>query len=410
MISDHADPLAPAGAKEVGGQNIYVYYLATFLSKLGIAVDVYTRWDKRNKKQIVNVNKNFRVIRIKAGPKGYMARDRFIEVIQEFSDNLLKQIQKENLAYDFIHSNYWFSGLIGLNINKQLKIPQMHVYHSIGQVRFDTLKNYKMQKSDYEFFQNRIKQETRIAHEVNTVIATSPMEEETIMELFKVGKDKIKMISEGVDLNIFHPANGEAFRKKLAVAPKQQMILYVGRIEWRKGIATLLFAFQNVLKEFADAKLYIVGGGKTKASKKLDEAERNRLQQIITQLGQSEQVKFPGAITQERLKYYYSAADVCVVPSYYEPFGIVPLEAMACGTPVVASRTGGLQYTVKDGTTGYLAEPRTPSDVSDKILKVLKHGKAHFTEKSLERIKNMFTWEKVASDYFKFFEETNKQK
>jgi glycosyltransferase involved in cell wall biosynthesis len=410
MISDHADPLASAGAKEVGGQNIYVYYLATFLSKLGIEVDVYTRWDRRNKKQIVNVNKNFRVIRIKAGPKGYMPRDLFIKVVGEFSDNVLKQIKKENLTYDLIHSNYWFSGLIGLNIKTQLGIPQMHVYHSIGQVRFDTLKHYKMQKSDYEFFQRRIAEETRIAREAEYIIATSPMEEETIMELFKIKRSKIKLISEGVDTHIFHPANGAAFRKKLAIAPKQQMILYVGRIEWRKGIATLLFAFQNVLKEFADAKLYIVGGGKTKASKKLDEAERNRLQQIITQLGQSDQVKFPGAITQERLKYYYSAADVCVVPSYYEPFGIVPLEAMACGTPVVASRTGGLQYTVKDGVTGYLAEPRTPSDVSDKILKVLKRGKAYFSEKSLERIKSMFTWEKVASNYMNFFEEIKKQK
>ncbi len=408
MISDHADPLASAGAKEVGGQNIYVFYLANFLSKLGLSVDVYTRWDRRNKKQIVEVNSKFRVIRIKAGPKHYMPRDNFINVIDEFSTNVLKIIEREKLEYNVIHSNYWFSGLIGLNIRKRIKIPQVHVYHSIGQIRFDTLKSFKMQKSDYEFFQNRIKEEARIAREVTTVIATSPVEEKIIEELFKISPQKIKMISEGVDTKIFHPIKSTVARKKIGLKNGEKVLLYVGRIEWRKGIATLLFAMRDVLAKFPSVKLMVVGGGKTKASQKLDEAERNRLKRIVHQLRLDDYVQFVGAVGQDNLANYYSSAEVAVVPSYYEPFGIVPLEAMACGTPVVASKTGGLKYTVKDKITGFLAEPRTPAALAEKINLALSQGKKEFSENCLARIQDLFTWEKIASQYPPYFEKITK--
>jgi D-inositol-3-phosphate glycosyltransferase len=361
MISDHADPLAPAGSKEVGGQNIYVYYLAKFLTRLGVNVDVFTRWDRRNKKQIVRINNNLRVIRIKAGPKGYMPRDNFLNIVDEFTDNLLKLVKKEKLQYDVIHSNYWFSALIGLKVKNRLKIPMAHVYHSIGQVRFETLSRYKMQKKDYEFFQKRIVEESRIAHESKSVITTSPIEKKIITKLFGVKPAKVKMIPIGIDSKIFHSTPTGQARKRIKFPEKGKLILYVGRIEWRKGIGTLLFAFREVIKQHPSAKLYIVGGGKTKSSKKLDAAERDRLSRIVNQLKLHDNVKFVGAVNQENLRNYYAAADVTVVPSYYEPFGIVPLESMACGTPVVVSKTGGLQYTVVDGNPAFLMTLPTKS-------------------------------------------------
>mgnify|MGYP000572014840 CR=1 FL=1 len=155
LISDHADPLAEIGSKEAGGQNIYVFYLTKFLCQLGVLVDVYTRWDKRNKKEVVKINNNLRVIRVKAGPKGYMPRDNFLDIIVDFTNSIIRRIEREKIHYDIIHTNYWYSGIIGLKISQFIKKPLVHVYHSIGQIRFESLKNFKIQRSDSEFFERR---------------------------------------------------------------------------------------------------------------------------------------------------------------------------------------------------------------------------------------------------------------
>lgn len=398
MISDHADPLAEIGSKEAGGQNIYIYYLAKFLGRLGIFVDVFTRWDRKNKKEIIAINSHVRVIRVKAGPKKYMPRDNFLRVTKEFLDNALKIIQKENLKYDIIHSNYWYSGVIGLKISKILKIPIVHVYHSIGKIRFETLKKFKLQKSDYDLFQKRIATENEIAWKTDAIVATSPVEKDIIKKIFGVPSEKIKPIAIGVDTNIFRPVRTKKYKNN-----NERIILYVGRIEWRKGIGTLLYAFKEVLLKYPNAKLQIVGGGRSQGTKKLEKDECSRLKKIAKDLGLSDRVNFLGAKEQKILKRYYSIADVCTVPSYYEPFGIVPLESMACGTPVVASRTGGLKYTVKEDFTGELAEPRNFNDLAKKISLVFKNGKKYYQEKCLMRINDNFQWEKIAREYEKFF-------
>lgn len=410
MISDHADPLADVGAKEVGGQNIYVLYLAKHLTRLGLFVDVYTRWDRKNKKEVVPVNSKLRVIRVKAGPKGYMPRDNFLKVTGQFADNVLKRIERDGIEYDIIHTNYWFSGIIGLEIAKRLKIPLVHVYHSLGQVRFEVLSRYKEQSPDYEFFKTRTAEEKRIAEQAAGVISTSPVEKQKIKDLFGIPGEKIKMIPIGVDSSIFHETRRKSIRNRLNLAENEKLLLFVGRIEWRKGIGTLLYAFERLLHEFPKSRLLIAGGGSTKAARRLEEAERNRLNNIIRDLNIGDRVKFIGSIKQRRLYRYYNAADVCIVPSYYEPFGIVPLEAMACGTPVVASRTGGLKYTVEDGKTGYLAAPRNPEELAEQIAKALRRGRDKFSQACLERIREHFLWEQVAKQYPPYFESlTNKR-
>ncbi|MGE5392833.1 MAG: glycosyltransferase [Candidatus Saccharibacteria bacterium] len=404
MISDHADPLADVGAKEVGGQNIYVLYLAKFLTRMGLFVDVYTRWDRKNKKEVVEVNSRFRVIRVKAGPKGYMPRDNFLNVTAEFSDNVLKRLKRDGTEYDLIHTNYWFSGVIGLALSKKLRLPQVHVYHSLGQIRFETLNRYKQQSADSDFFRKRTAAEKQIAKEVAGIISTSPVEKQIIKNLFGISGDKIEMIPIGVDTEIFHPAKSAGIRRQMNLSEKTKLLLYVGRLEWRKGIGTLLYAFAKVLERFPDSRLLVVGGGTTKAARKLEEAERERLAGIASQLKIEDKVKFVGSIKQKRLYRYYNAADVCVVPSYYEPFGIVPLEAMACGTPVVASRTGGLKYTVLDGRTGYLATPRNFGELAEKIGKVLARGKERYSPDCLARISEQFCWTQTSKLYPPYFQ------
>jgi glycosyltransferase involved in cell wall biosynthesis len=403
LISDHGDPLAEIGSKESGGQNIFVLYLARYLSKRGVHVDIYTRWDKRNKKEVVNITSLVRVIRIKSGPRHYVPRDTLFKHIDEFAANVIKKIEAENIKYDVIHANYWFSGLIGLEIAKKIKIKTIFTFHSIGKIRYQVLRKFKEQKINNFLFKKRMECEQKIVDNYDAVISTSPVEKAIIKRVFRANGGKVEVIPIGVDTNIFKRVNRLKARKKLGWKEQNKILLYVGRIEWRKGIGTLFYALKELVQNMPDLTLYIVGGAKSKSAKSLESAERERLEKIAEDLGIGDRVFFLGSKTHKILYQYYSAADLSVVPSYYEPFGIIPLESMSCGTPVVASRTGGLKYTVVNGETGYLSRPRDYIDLARQIKKALAMGPEHFRDKCLKRIEDNFSWEKIIDQYVNFF-------
>ncbi len=397
MISDHADPLAKIGTKETGGQNVYVFNIANMLAKLGVQIDVYTRWDRATKQEVVEVRPNFRVIRVKAGPKSYMPRDDFLRVTDEFARGIKQRIEREKIQYDSIFSHYWFSGIIGLDIAYTYNLPLAHVYHSIGQMRYEALQDGQPgAAANYLFFRTRADWERRIAQESTSIISTSPIERDDIVRLFEVPPEKITIIPVGVDTVQFKPYDKRAIRKRLGLPVDNPLILYAGRLEWRKGIGTLMQAMHELSKQWSDIGLYIIGGGSTKTSKRLDSDELTRLHAIIKELGIKNRVHFLGAKPQTHMAMYYAAADACAVPSYYEPFGIVPIEAMACGTPVVASRTGGMQYTVEDGATGHLVMPRCPVDLAAKLHIVLTKGKQVYSEAARHRVLQHFAWPEIA--------------
>lgn len=394
MISDHADPLAKIGSKESGGQNIYVINIARLLAKKGHHVDVYTRWDQPTKQEIVRVQPGLRVIRVKAGPKGYMPRDDFFNIIPDFINQIQERITNEALSYDVVFTNYWFSGVIGLQIAKEYNLPLTHIYHSIGKIRYETLKDVQPQEIDADLFKTRSLWERRIAQESTSILTTSPVERADIQRLFGIDKSKITCIPIGVDLKLFKPRSHNSLRQKLGLPQDKSVILYVGRLELRKGIATLIRALEKI----ADAELFIVGGGAGKAAQKLDAIERNRLQEIADKLGLASRVHFLGAKSQSKVALYYAAADVCAVPSYYEPFGIVPIEAMACGTPVVASKTGGMRFTVIEDVTGHLAKPKDHDDLAAKLNTVLERGKEAYSQAARRYIQQYFSWPAIAKD------------
>lgn len=398
MISDHADPLAKIGTKETGGQNVYVMNMASMLAKLGVTVDVYTRWDRATKQEVVQAAPRFRVIRVKAGPKRYMPRDDFLKVTDEFARRIKQRIEREKLAYDVIFSHYWFSGIIGLELAQAYGWPQTHVYHSIGQMRYEALQADQPQNTNYQFFKTRGDWEKRIAHECTSIISTSPNERDDIVRLFAVSPDKIGVIPVGVDTVQFRPYAKRTIRKRLGLPVNSKLILYAGRLEWRKGIETLVRAIHSLTEQWEDIALYIIGGGSTKISKKLDNDELSRLHKVIKDLGLQNRIHFLGAKPQTQMAQYYAAADACAVPSYYEPFGIVPIEAMGCGTPVVASRTGGMQYTVEDGVSGHLAIPRCPIDLAAKLHTVLTNGKEVYSEAARHRVLHNFAWPGIARE------------
>jgi len=398
MISDHADPLAKIGSKESGGQNIYVMNIAKLLAKEGHLVDVYTRWDQPSKQEVVVVQPGFRVIRVKAGPKGYMPRDDFLKIIPNFIAGVKERIELEALKYDVIFSNYWFSGVIGVELAKQYDLPQTHVYHSIGKIRYETLKDIQPQAVDTNLFRIRNMWEKRIAQACANVLTTSPVERADIQRLFGIDEQKITCIPIGVDLDMFKPRPLKKLRQKLGLPLDKPVILFVGRLEFRKGVSTLIQA----LAEVPEGELFIVGGGAGKAAQKLDAAERARLQAIATELGIAHRIHYLGAKPQAQVAQYYAAADVCVVPSYYEPFGIVPIEAMASGTPVVASRTGGLRFTVVEDVTGHLAKPKDHKELAEKLALVLQRGKKAYAQAARLYIEEYFSWPKIAKDTASF--------
>ncbi|MFA5927016.1 MAG: glycosyltransferase [Patescibacteria group bacterium] len=408
LISDHSDPLAEIGSKEAGGQNIYVYYLARYLGRLGIFVDIFTRWDRLNKIEVAKVNHHIRVIRVKAGPRRYVPKEEFISLLPEFTANILRRIEQEETQYDLVHSNYWLSGLVGMEISKRLNLPHFFVFHSIGQVRLQTFQRFD-QIPNPDLFAERLKSEAAITGSVDRIIGTSPVEKATIMDIFKVAEEKIKVIPIGVDTRIFRPTTFSP-KSKLLMSPDEKNILYVGRLEWRKGIGTLLRSFALAQKEYPSSKLYVVGGSTNQSAKMLEAEELERQSKLISELNIQGQVVYVGPVSQKQLFRYYNAADVVVVPSYYEPFGIVPLESMACGTPVVASRTGGLQFTIRDGVTGHLAEPRNHIDLAEKLKLVLAKARGHYSLACLSRINRHFNWEKISREYAEFFEEFTNRK
>lgn len=412
MISEHADPLAKPGSKEVGGQNVYVLNLARALSKIGWEVDVFTRWDSPKKQRVIKFAQRARVIRVTAGPRHYIPRDELFKYLPDFVDDIVRFRKENGINYDLIHSHYWMSGWCGLKISNLWGIPLISTYHSLGYIRYSALKNFENYNVENKFFKLRLHWEREIAKLSSKVVATSPYEQNDIMKFYGGNSKKIKIIPAGIDPKNYYPLNHATARKSLNIVDCENIILYVGRIEWRKGIGTLIVALSELSKidenMYEKTRLIIVGRTRGPESK-----EVKRLKKIAQQFGVLQKITFTGSKDVSDLRKYYSAANVCVVPSYYEPFGIVPLEALACNCPVIASKVGGLQYTVKDGIAGYLVPPRNVSQLATAINRVLEDNSGFrqkvmkYTNKSLLK---KFVWNSIAKDISSLYKRTIKDK
>ena len=403
LLANHADPLVSLGAREAGGQNVYVDYLSRNLSYLGIDVDVFTRASSLDKPSVVQVNDHLRVIRITAGPRRYLPRgtylkDNFQKIMNQFSQGVLSNIQNEGLHYDLIYSNYWSSGLAGKTLAEKLKLPQLHMYHTIGEVRKMVFKKLNLEKTD-ALLKKRIVSEKLIAESVPHLVATNPTEKKLLTGIGASPKN-ITVLPIGVDTNIFHPEDTQLARARLKIDLACQMTLYVGRIDTSKGLETLLQGFSRVSHDQPNAKLYIVGGSLNAAEYK---REISPLKKLARQLRIEQEIVFAGPVEQKSLYLYYSASDVVVVSSYYETFGIVPLEAMACGTPVVASRVGGLIHTIKPGKTGHLFKVYDHISLSKQIKKVLRNGKASYSKACIDWVNQNYRWDEITKQYSDHF-------
>ena len=367
MISYHTCPLATLGGKDTGGMNVYVHELTRHLGRLGIHVDVFTRSQDEHIPQVLHdLGYGNRVVHIPAGPEIPLSKPALTCHLPEFVEGVLSFTEKKGIGYDLIHSHYWMSGMAATSLRESWNVPIIQMFHTLGKMKNRIARNPEEMEGDY-----RLEGEQQVLDAVDRVVVATPAEQEQLELLYRADPDKLVIIPPGVDTSHFFPIPTDESREYIGIDPQDHMLLFVGRIEPLKGIDTLLKAFallqeQGVIR-CCDQYLVIIGGNPSGDQNGMNK-EMERLQRMCIEIGIHDLVLFLGQRSQSSLPYYYSAADMVVMPSHYESFGMVALEAMACGTPVVASQVGGLAYLVKDGVTGFVV----PSDDANALSEQLK--------------------------------------
>ncbi|ARV60288.1 glycoside hydrolase [Nostocales cyanobacterium HT-58-2] len=390
LISVDGDPAAEIGKEEAGGQNVYVRQVGLALAQQGWQVDMFTRRNSSEQAAIVQHEPNCRTIRLKTGPAEFIGRDHLFKYLPEFIAEFQKFQQNQGFQYSLIHSNYWLSSWVGMELKKYQPLIQLHTYHSLGAVKYNTI-------SDIPAIANqRLAIEKACLETVDRVIATSPQEQEHMRRLVST-QGQIEVIPCGTDVDKFGSIQRSTARQNLGIALDAKIVLYVGRFDRRKGIETLVRAIANSsLRGQANLKLIIGGGYRPGYS---DGIERDRIANIVTELGLENCTIFPGRLDDSVLPFYYAAADVCVVPSHYEPFGLVAIEAMASRTPVVASDVGGLKFTVVPEVTGLLVPSKDEVAFAAAIDRILTNPawRDQLGEAGRQRVEIAFSWQSVAS-------------
>jgi D-inositol-3-phosphate glycosyltransferase len=391
FISEHASPLADLGGVDTGGQNVYVAQLAKHLAREGYIVDVYTRRESERQKEIVNWAPGVRVIHVNAGPASVVVKEELLQYMDEFKANMIDFIFDQQLHYSLVHANFFMSALVAMAIKTELDIPFVVTFHALGHVR----RIHQAEKD--KFPMERLEIEEEAVKQADYIIAECPQDKEDLIDYYNAPDDKITIIPCGFSSKEFTPMDKEAARKLLGLPPKENIILQLGRMVPRKGVDNVIRALGAINQTTTPVKLLIVGG----ESEELEEAncpEYARLLEVARRHGVVDSVIFAGRKNRDKLKFYYSAADIFITTPWYEPFGITPLEAMACGTPVIGANVGGIKYSVADGETGALVDPHNPQMLADKVTQLLGNPSLleQMSENSIERVNTHFTWAKVA--------------
>jgi D-inositol-3-phosphate glycosyltransferase len=368
MLSVHTGPLATLGGKETGGMNVYVRDLTRALIRRGHRVDVYTRAQDPELPIVrQELGAGARVIYVPAGPEHPYHKNLVYDHLPEFVAGVRARAEAEGITYDVLHSHYWLSGAVAQSLRRAWDVPVVHMFHTLGE-----MKNTVAQRSADLETARRIVVEKEIVEFADALVAATPAERRQLIELYDADPDRIHVISPGVDTGLFCPIPPEQARAHIALCPERRIIMFVGRIEPLKGIDNLLRAIARVLERRPELRAHIcvpiIGGDPNRIR---EDDEMIRLQTLREELNIEDVVLFLGAKDQDLLPYYYSAADVVVMPSDYESFGMVALEAMACGTPVIASDVGGLAFLIKDERTGYRVPARDPEALATKIARLL---------------------------------------
>jgi D-inositol-3-phosphate glycosyltransferase len=379
LVSEHASPLATLGGEDAGGQNIHVAALAGALADRGHEVVVYTRRDDPDLPERVTLRRGVVVEHLDAGPATRIAKDELRPLVPAMTEDLLRR-WSAGQAPTVVHAHFWMSGLAALPAAKRLEVPLLQTFHALGVVK------RRMQGEHDGSPADRIRSEKRLATSVDGIIATCSDE---LAELRAMGaRDAdISVIPCGVDLTQFHPGG------EVAERGSQHRLLTVGRLVRRKGVDDVIEA----LAELPDTELVIAGG--PSAAELSGDDEFRRLRARAVSRGVASRVSWTGGVDRDEVARLMRSADIVVCAPWYEPFGIVPLEAMACGTPVVATAVGGMLDTVRDGHTGRLVPPRQPASLASALRELLQDPsrRAAMGSAGSERARTTYSWQRVAA-------------
>jgi D-inositol-3-phosphate glycosyltransferase len=382
VISAHTSPLARPGGAKSGGLNVYVLELARRLAAQGCNVDIFTRATAPDSPRVIDEAPGLRVMNLVAGPQSPLAPEQLHGHLDAFYEALLDFCRTDGAAYDLVHSHYWLSGLVGSRLKTLWGVPHVVMFHTLGEIK--NRASYGEHES-----QLRIEAEAEVLRYADRVICATEQERASLRQLYGAADDQVAVIPLGVDLERFRPTAKRDARAALGLND-ERIILFVGRIEPLKGLDILINA-AALLESDVDSSVLVVGGDET------SESQVAELRELARDRGIEHRVAFVGAVDHDQLPLYYNAADVCVVPSHYESFGLVAVEAMASGVPVIASRVGGLAGTVRDGETGYLIPWLCPEPFAERIeLLLANEPLRHNLGQAAREAMSRYRWETVA--------------
>ncbi|GAC1350072.1 MAG: glycosyltransferase family 1 protein [Ktedonobacteraceae bacterium] len=399
FFSEHASPVACLGGADAGGQNVYVDEVSRNLARRGYAVDVFTRRASLETPEIIEWAPGVRVVNLLAGPAEARPKDELWPFMPEFRNSFLRFMVQDEAQYDVLHGNFWMSGWVISELRKRLNIPAVQIFHAMGLTKRRHQKHVDTSPGD------RIQTEKDIVPSVDRMIAQCPAERAELLDDYGADLHKVVIIPSAVNTRVFRPLAQADARRRIGLEEHGKVIVYVGRLLPRKDVRNIVRAVALLRQRNAgdaDAGLgkvtLLVVGGETVEPDAVATPELGQLQRLATELGIADAVQLVGKRQANELRDYYSAGDVVVTTPWYEPFGLTPLEGMACGRPVIGSAVGGITFTIKDGETGLLVPPKEPEALATALRKLLSAPErcVQMGLAARRRVEREFTWSIVA--------------
>jgi D-inositol-3-phosphate glycosyltransferase len=388
VISVHASPLSDLGSGENGGMNLAIRRLCEGLSLRGVPTDVFVRRDGSGPDEEL-IAPLSRLVRLPVGPPRSLSKQNVSLLLDEFTDATIRHARSERRAYRAIHGHYWHGGMVGRQLRNAWDVAWVQSFHTLALTKA---------RAGLPLDALRAQAEGELIAQADRLVAASVSEAKDLIRLYHASRERICVAQPGVDPRLFARHDGTGLRKRLGLETSARIALFAGRLEPLKGAQILLDAVAELRAgdEFGDLAVVIAGDDSGDGAQDDHGGERRRLERHAARIGLSSHVRFVGAVPHDRLGDYYAMADVCVVPSLTESFGLVALEAQALGTAVVAASVGGLREVVEDGVTGFLVEGHEPADYARAVAAVL-HDPVRRAEMSDEarRRAGRFTWRRA---------------